>query len=169
MYGGGVSYKVDSVEYILNPTIFRKFYECKRQLAKKHNFLYESMNCYLLFHGTSDANMENIIKTNFLLEKVGSSTDMGFYGKGFYFSENPTMSIGYSRGNPYLLLCLVMVGKAYHMTQVVTGRPIEPGYDSHVSPDGCSEVVIFNPDQVIPMYKFKYSQCQFNQTPYPMY
>ena len=51
------------------------------------------MNCYLLFHGTADVNMENIIKTNFLLSKVGSATDKGFYGGGFYFSENPQMSM----------------------------------------------------------------------------
>ncbi len=94
-YGGygGANYYINNVEYLVNPEIFRKFYACKKELAKKHNFLYESMNCYLLFHGTSEVNMENIIKTNFLLQKVGSSTDMGFYGKGFYFSENPTMSM----------------------------------------------------------------------------
>ena len=86
-------YHISDVEYIVNPECFRKFYACKKELAKKHNFLYESMNCYLLFHGTSDVNMENIIKTNFMLSKVGSSTDKGFYGGGFYFSENPSMSM----------------------------------------------------------------------------
>ncbi|KAG2377558.1 hypothetical protein C9374_009074 [Naegleria lovaniensis] len=151
-----IPYQLQQVEYIVNPEIVRNFYNYKKELAKKHNFLYESMNCYLLFHGTSETNMENILKTNFLLSKVGSSTDMGFYGKGFYFSESPLMSISYSRGNPYLLVCLVMVGKAFHMTTVQTGRPLESGYDSHVSPDGCSEVIIFNPHQVIPMYKVKW-------------
>ena len=57
------SYKVDSVEYILNPTIFRKFYECKRQLAIKHNLLYESMNCYLLFHGIKSCHGRSEIQT----------------------------------------------------------------------------------------------------------
>lgn len=94
MYGNQmVPYELTQVEYVVNPEIVRNFYNCKKELAKKHNFLYESMNCYLLFHGTSEANMENILKTNFLLSKVGSSTDMGFYGKGFYFSESPLMSM----------------------------------------------------------------------------
>ncbi|KAL9641536.1 hypothetical protein ABK040_013457 [Willaertia magna] len=164
--GYGNNYFIESVEYLVNPLTIKKFNECKLKLAKEHSFLPESMNCYLLFHGTNDTNMENIIKTNFLLEKIGSATDMGFYGKGFYFSENPLLSIGYSRGNQYLLLCLVMVGKAFRMSTVQTGRPKEPGYDSHTSPDGCQEVIIFNPDQIIPMYKVKYAQrldCNYDK------
>ena len=81
---------------------------------------------------------------------------MGWYGKGFYFSEFPALSMGYAR-NQYLLICLVLIGKAFHMEQVQTGRAIEPGYDSHVSPDGCTEVIIFNPDQIIPLYRIKWA------------
>jgi len=159
-YGGGGSYRVSSVEYIVNPTLVAKFNQCKIDLAQKHGFLVDSMKPLLLFHGTSEVNMENIIKTNFLLEKVGSSTDMGWYGKGFYFSEYPGMSISYSRGNPYLLICLVFVGKAHRMEQVQTGCAKVDGFDSHVSPDGSAEVIIFNPDQVLPCYKVKYEASQ---------
>jgi hypothetical protein len=151
-------YKISHVEYIVNPNTMKRFEECKLNLAKKHEFLVESMKPLLLFHGTSDQNMENILKTNFLRDKIGSSTDMGFYGKGFYFSEFPWLSISYSRGNPHLLICLVLVGKAFKMDNVVVGRAKEEGYDSHVSPDGCSEVIIFDPDQIIPVYKVKWHQ-----------
>lgn len=65
--------------------------------------------------------------------------------------------MAYSR-NQYLLICMVFIGKAFHMNNVETGRPIEPGFDSHVSPDGCSEVIIFNPDQVLPCFKIKWEQ-----------
>jgi hypothetical protein len=81
---------------------------------------------------------------------------MGWYGKGFYFSEWPSMSISYSRGNPYLLLCMVLVGKAFKMDQIVTGCAKKEGYDSHVSPDGCSEVIIFDPAQILPCYRMKW-------------
>ena len=65
--------------------------------------------------------------------------------------------MAYAR-NQYLLICMVLIGKAFHMNQVETGRAIEPGYDSHVAPDGCSEVIIFNPDQIIPLYKIEWAQ-----------
>ncbi len=155
-FGGQYQCKIESVEYIVNPKLIQDFQQKRIDLAKQHGFLLESMKPLLLFHGTSEVNMENIIKTNFLMSKVGSSTDMGFYGRGAYFSEYPGMSIAYSRGNPYLLICLVLVGKAFRMSTVQTGRAIEPGYDSHTSPDGCSEVVIFDPLQILPCYKVKY-------------
>jgi len=59
------------VDYIVNPTIISKFNQCKKELAQKHGFMLESMKPLLLFHGTSESNMENIIKTNFLLETIG--------------------------------------------------------------------------------------------------
>ena len=59
------------VDYIVNPTIISKFNKCKKELAEKHGFMLESMKPLLLFHGTSESNMECIIKTNFLLEKIG--------------------------------------------------------------------------------------------------
>jgi hypothetical protein len=152
----GGNHKVIQVDYIVQPEFIQKFHQCRLDLAKRHGFLPESMKPLLLFHGTSDANMENIIKTNFLRDKIGSTTDMGYYGKGFYFSEHASMSISYSRGNPHLLVCLVFVGKAHKMDQVIVGCAKQEGYDSHVSPDGCSEVIIFEPDQVLPCYKIKY-------------
>ncbi|KAL9645695.1 hypothetical protein ABK040_003428 [Willaertia magna] len=158
--GYGSSYPtamLTEVEYNVNPNIISKYNNCKKALAKKHSFMLDSMKPLLLFHGTSVQNMENIIKTNFLVDKIGSTTDMGWYGKGFYFSEYPGLSMAYAR-NEYLLVCVCLIGKAFHMQQVETGRAIEPGYDSHVSPDGCSEVIIFNPDQIIPMYKVKWVQ-----------
>jgi len=85
-----------------------------------------------------------------------STTDEGYFGRGFYFSEYPAMSMDYA-GNEYLLICLVLIGKAFLTEQVEIGRAIEPGYDSHVSPDGCSEVIIFNPDQIIPLYRIKWA------------
>jgi hypothetical protein len=83
------NYSLTSAEYIVNPALVKNFIETKQKLAKKHGFLLESMKPLLLFHGTNDSNMESILKTNFLISKVGSVTDMGWYGKGIYFSEFP--------------------------------------------------------------------------------
>ena len=158
---GGQGYTVSEVQYIVNPALFKTFQNAKEKLAKRHGFLLESMKPLLLFHGTSPKNMENIIKTNFLISKVGSTTDMGYYGKGVYFSEYPGTSISYSGGNPYLFICLVYVGKAYKMQNVVTGCALTKGYDSHISPCG-SEVVIFDTDCILPCYKVKYSGNGYN-------
>ena len=65
--------KLINVEYVVNPVIMRRFNACKQELAKKHGFMLESMKPLLLFHGTSDTNMENILRTNFLLNKIGKS------------------------------------------------------------------------------------------------
>jgi hypothetical protein len=150
------AYSVGEVEYIVNPKVVKDFNQGKLDLSKKHDFLVESMKPVILFHGTTEQNMENILKTNFLIEKIGSKTDMGWYGKGFYFSEYPGLSMGYS-GHSYLLVCLVYAGNAYKMANINTGCPLQQGYDSHISPDG-SEVVIFNPKNILPCYKMLWRQ-----------
>eukprot|EP01080_Neovahlkampfia_damariscottae_P011765 gene11765-5103_t len=154
-------YEIEEVQYLVNPTHVKTFQKAKEKLAKRHGFLLESMKPLLLFHGTSPQNMDNIMKTNFLISKVGSSTDMGFYGKGVYFGESPIISISYARGNQYLFICLVFVGKAYKMPNVQTGCALVEGYDSHISTTG-QEVVIFDPDCILPCYKvrWKYPQNQ---------
>jgi len=156
-------YRLTDVEYAVNPEIVKKFDEAKLKLAKRHGFLPESMKPVYMFHGTSESNMENILKTNFLISKVGSTTDLGWYGRGIYFSEFPGTSISYSRGNPWLLLCAVFVGKTFKMTQIETGCALKEGYDSHISGDG-SEVIIFDTDCILPCYKIKWVQNTNNQS-----
>jgi hypothetical protein len=76
--GGQYHYKVSEVDYIVNPELMKKFNQRKIDLANQHGFLIESMKPLLLFHGTSEENMEKIVQTGFLLEKIGSATDMGW-------------------------------------------------------------------------------------------
>lgn len=164
-FGNSGMYKLVEVEYIVNPMIVKNFEASKLRLALRHGFLPESMKPVYMFHGTSEKNMENILLTNFLISKVGSTTDMGWYGKGIYFSEFPGTSISYSRGNPYLLLCAVFVGKTYKMNQIQTGCELKEGYDSHISGDG-SEVIIFDTDCILPCYKIKWAQTQGTNNQY---
>jgi hypothetical protein len=45
----------------------------------------------------------------------------------------------------------VIVGRAF-VAQYNVGMALQEGYDSHTSPDGLSEVVIFDADQILPCY-----------------
>ncbi|KAF0985142.1 hypothetical protein FDP41_000181 [Naegleria fowleri] len=153
----GNQYTLKEVTYVCNPYNLKRFNERKRELAKKHGFLLDSMKPLILFHGNRlESNYDNIMKTNFSMQRIGSNTgNMGYYGKGVYFSSYPQYSVGYA-GSNCLLVCLVFTGKAFPLKQIVMGCPKEPGYDSHTSPDGYSEVVIFDEDQILPIYKVKF-------------
>ena len=50
------------------------------------------LNEYFLFHGTSDCNVENILKYGFDISKV----QRPFLGKGMYFTENPVKADQYT-------------------------------------------------------------------------
>lgn len=147
---------VHSVEYVVTPHFIEQFEGAKQRLASKYGWLPESIKPVMLFHGTSRRNIDSILDQGFLLSKVGSSTDMGYYGRGIYFSEYPGLSMGYARDCQCLLLCLVLVGKAFRMENVQTGCELKSGYDSHISPCG-SEVVIFDPSCIMPLYVVTWS------------
>jgi hypothetical protein len=52
---------------------------------------------FLAFHGTAEKNIKAIAKTNFVVpgtHGVKHATDTGWYGKGIYFSEYPSYSMG---------------------------------------------------------------------------
>ncbi|EFC37136.1 PARP domain-containing protein [Naegleria gruberi] len=151
-------FTLNEVTYVCNPYNLKKFNEKKRELAKRHNFMLDSMKPLILFHGNRlESNYDSIMKTNFSISKVGSNTgNLGYYGKGVYFSSIPSYSAAYA-GTNILLVCLVFTGKAYPLQQITMGCPRQEGYDSHTSPDGYSEVVIFDEDQILPIYKIKYS------------
>mmetsp|Transcript_2972 Transcript_2972/g.11366 ORF Transcript_2972/g.11366 Transcript_2972/m.11366 type:complete len:459 (-) Transcript_2972:265-1641(-) len=152
----GSNYDVTNVEYIVNSKVREKFESARQRLAEKHGFMLESMKPVILFHGTSPENMESILKGNFLLSKVGSTTDAGYYGAGIYMSEFPGLSIGYTKGSNALILSMVIVGRAKKMVQVTMGCSLTQGFDSHISSCG-QEVVIFDMDCILPLYKVSYS------------
>ena len=57
----------------------------------------------IVYHGTQD-----MIFTEFDLNKTGSSTDTGMYGKGFYFTDSKNEAIRYSRGGRLIAVYLSM-------------------------------------------------------------
>jgi hypothetical protein len=146
---------LSSITYIVNPILAHKFEEKRKEFAKKYEMLLESVKPLLLFHGTKLQNIDPICENNFSIAKLGGNTgNRGYYGAGIYFSCHPQVSLGYSGSNT-LLACLVIVGRAF-ISQHNVGCSLTEGYDSHTSPDGTAEVVIFNPDQVLPCYIVKF-------------
>eukprot|EP01116_Phalansterium_solitarium_P005468 TRINITY_DN1713_c0_g2_i1.p2 TRINITY_DN1713_c0_g2~~TRINITY_DN1713_c0_g2_i1.p2 ORF type:complete len:222 (-),score=65.95 TRINITY_DN1713_c0_g2_i1:52-717(-) len=146
-FAGGMH--VSKVEYLVNPPLVKKFIDKRLSLAEKMDW--EETRPIMCFHGTSAANIESIVEHNFDLRRVGSSTDTGFFGRGVYFSETSSYSVGYARGGTSILLCQVLLGRCFQVAKVQTGRNLEPGYDSHVSPCG-NEIVIFDNAQILPAY-----------------
>ena len=69
----------------------------------------------LLFNGTSLESVNGIAENNFDISAVPSSHERGkamYLGRGVYFSEAPTVSLGYGSS---LLVCQVLPGKTEHL------------------------------------------------------
>ena len=76
----------------------------------------------LAFHGTRNrATVDAIVRGNFDPKFIGSQTDSGWWGRGFYFSEYPATSLGYGAN---MLLCRVLPGKTFDVTQRCDGKPL---------------------------------------------
>ena len=114
-------------------------------MEKKDKFLADRIanNDRLVFHGTKEGNIDNIVRENFRMDKCHRFA----HGKGVYFSKFHNISLGYGSG---LLLCRVMLGRTY------SGQGLPEGWDSKlVAPDsqGKGQMVIV-PDtrQILPAF-----------------
>ena len=114
-------------------------------MEKKAKFLADQIpnNERLVFHGTKEVNIDNILRENFRLDKCHRFA----HGKGVYFSEFPDISLGYGAG---LLLCRVMLGRTY------SGQGLPEGWDSKlVAPDSQGKgqmVVVPDTRQILPAF-----------------
>ena len=151
-YAGAVT-QIKSLDYYINPPLVAKFLAKSKEFAQKFGKAKEAGYIFG-FHGTKEENIASIVKENFSLAHLAKNTgDKGFYGAGIYFSEFPSVSLGYGKS---ILLCKVLPGKSFDVKQQMLGAPLERGYDSHrVNKDAEGrghELVIFNPDQILPCY-----------------
>jgi len=116
--------RIISIDLVKNSLLKERFEEKQNQFRDQGI----PVEPILAFHGAPMDNIQNIIKENFKLELVRRTV----HGFGIYFSEQPEVSMGYSKSNQSLLLCKVLLGK--------------PGVHSkEVKPDGlarCWAVVI---------------------------
>eukprot|EP01006_Ploeotia_vitrea_P065641 TRINITY_DN93579_c0_g1_i1.p1 TRINITY_DN93579_c0_g1~~TRINITY_DN93579_c0_g1_i1.p1 ORF type:complete len:478 (+),score=72.72 TRINITY_DN93579_c0_g1_i1:178-1434(+) len=155
--------KVTRVDYLVNPKFYHNFEAKRKAMAKKLAPADQHLaDPLLVFHGAKSSNIDSIIKQNFQLSKVGSATDAGWWGGGIYFSEFPSLSIGYCRGGEKFLLCQILVGKTFHCTHQITGAPLKHGFDSHRDPSG-QEIVIFDNHQILPYYCVHFSKQDAQQ------
>lgn len=151
----GSAYGCTRVDYVVNPPLVKAFNKKREEMAARRGLEYAKP--ILAFHGTPAHNIPLILKTGFLLSKVGSTTDAGYYGRGIYFSEFSSFSMGYSRGSNRLLICKLLQGKPYRMTKIRNGCKLTAGYDNHTSPDGHSELVMFDMGCILPCYVLHFS------------
>ncbi|XP_077979334.1 uncharacterized protein LOC144434691 [Glandiceps talaboti] len=161
----GVQIRIKKVDYAVSPEVVKRFRKAQEMLRKKRGE--DSSYPVLAFHGTADANIDSIVKDGFKVpgqDGFKHSTDIGIYGRGLYFSEYPRYSMTYIRGGTRLLLCLVLVGKAYHCDNLMRGAAKMKGYDSHTSPNS-KELIIFDSSQILPCYivhyAFQYSEFRY--------
>eukprot|EP00667_Euglena_gracilis_P013304 EG_transcript_13720 len=114
------------------------------------------------FHGTSARNVQNIVREGLVVprEATGVAVASGSrYGLGIYLSPNAGFSIRYCHGGNKLLVCAVLLGKAWTCTGVEYGVPVaRPGFDSHISPCG-NEWVLFSEAQVLPCFVIHYASA----------
>ncbi|XP_067650642.1 uncharacterized protein [Haliotis asinina] len=148
--------RVAKVEYVVNPPLVTRFKEAREHLKKTRGE--DHSYPVLAFHGTMEKNITPICETGFKVPGTAGfshRTDTGWYGKGVYFSEYPSYSMGYIQGSTKLLLCQVLPGKVFKCTKLIHGAALKTGFDSHTSPDG-KELVIFNSHHIVPCYIVHY-------------
>ncbi|CAF1105678.1 unnamed protein product, partial [Rotaria sp. Silwood1] len=149
--------KVKKIEYVCNPILINKFNTAREELKKKRSEEYSYP--VLAFHGTAVSNIRSICENGFKVpgqEGFEHATDTGRFGQGAYFSEYPSLSMGYINEVTKLLLCQVLQGKVYHCTEIMMGSALKEGYDSHCSPDK-EELIIFHSDCILPQYIVHYT------------
>ena len=150
-------YKVQSVDFYLNPPLLHKFNNMQASMEAKYGTGSAESKFILGFHGTDPSNFNAIVTGNFDVSKIKT----GAYGLGLYFSEFPDVSIGYARGAKQLLLCKILPGKSFDVSGGYGMKPLKVGYDSHrVNKDSQGSgwaIVIDKPDQILPCYIVNYS------------
>ena len=157
---GRRQYKVESVDYYINPPVLEKFNQMQASMESKYGKQTTESKFILGFHGTKVDNIEAIVKENFDVSKA----DTCLYGVGIYFSEFPHVSIGYARGANKLLLCKILPGRSFDVSVSCNMQPLQAGYDSHRvqkdDKDNGWAIVIANPDQILPCYVLSFSELR---------
>ena len=142
---------ISSIDIVINQVLEAKFEATKRSF--RHKGIPDKE--ILAYHGTNPANIEDILKDNLQLKYAKRQV----YGKGNYFSEFPSISLGYGQG---LLLCRIIPGNEF--VDSTAGKDIPEGYNSKkVRPrQDCSGasaanlsgemIIIENSDQILPFF-----------------
>jgi len=152
--------KLAKIENVLKPELVARYETRWNALKAKRGE--ELARPKIAYHGTAEANITSILERGLLVpghgegKDVKHATDNGWWGGGIYMSPDAGLSIGYCRGGKRLLICSVLMGKPYTVTQRMDGKGLQDGHDSHIACNG-SEWVIFDPAQVLPCYLISFA------------
>ena len=145
------SKEITQIEFYINPQLEAHFKKKCEEFQKKYPGQIEESTPIYGFHGTkTDSVVEAIMNENFQPSKSGK------FGAGVYFSEQPNYTFGYG-GENHLIMAQILPGKVLECKYSgMSNRKCETGFDSHggfkQSDDTFHEIVIFNSDQILPMY-----------------
>jgi aprataxin and PNK-like factor len=156
--------EVTGIEYVLSRHLLLQF------ISKLESMKLKNSNTKLVigFHGTHGEDTKRVIaRSNFAPNKIGSNTgNKGWFGKGFYFSEQVSTALGYNAGGQ-LLACVLAVGRTFQCPlpdsdlNPYHGKPCKTGYDSHYSPTK-KELVMFNPKQILPCFLLNLNNAEYS-------
>ena len=143
---------LNSVVYIRNPQLETLFEAMKSKFKSEGKVnAFGDVEETLLFHGTSNENLNQIVENNFSLEHLPAERGkLMFFGRGMYFSQLPGVSLMYGTG---LLLCKVILGKCERYFPNGSIPPeIPEACDSRVIIRDGEEIVtvVRQPDQILP-------------------
>merc|ERR1711915_994892 len=143
---------LDSIVHFSNPDLEKDF-ENQRQLFETEGKVdkYGNVSELLLFHGTTNENINKIVKSNFCIDNLPINRGkLMLFGKGVYFSELPGVSLMYGES---ILLCKVLLGKCQkYYPNGLTPPEIPEEFDSRVIVrEGLDVVtVVKKPSQILP-------------------
>jgi len=123
---------LDSIVHINNQDLERN-YESQKQLFENEGKVdkYGNVPELLLFHGTTNENINKIVDDNFNIDILPMNRGkLMLFGKGVYFSELPGVSLMYGES---LILCKVLLGKCQkYYPNGLTPPEIPEDFDSRV-------------------------------------
>ena len=143
---------LNSVVYIRNPKLETQFEAMKSKFKTDGKVnAFGDVEETMVFHGTSNENLNQIIENNFSLDHLPTDKEkLTFFGRGIYFSPLPGVSLMYGTG---LLLCKVILGKCERYYPNGSLPPeIPEGYDSRVIMRDGEEIVtvVRQPAPILP-------------------
>jgi aprataxin and PNK-like factor len=153
--------KISKIENVLKPELVAAFETRWNGMTQKIGA--NLTKPCIAYHGTAETNINSILEKGLLVPGKGDgktvqhATDSGWWGGGIYLSPDSSLSIGYCRGGKKLLICSVIMGRRFNVTERMDGADLKENYDSHVACNG-TEWVLFEPSQVLPCYLVSFVQ-----------
>ena len=173
---GQVGLRVVSVENVLREDLAAKHIRCRKLMARNrstdhknsrynrsklfNNYSIETKHEFsdpvVAYHGTSSSRISSIVTRGLLIpgqsSHVTRKTGAGFYGDGIYASPDPAVSAGYadSASSKRLIVCSTILGRIFRCPDLMMDAPLQPGFDSHISPCG-REYVLYDSAQILPV------------------